>query len=219
MNRIVAFGDVHMAGSAVSRLPDLETADLILVNGDLTNFGHRQDAEPLIDLLLSRNARVLALHGNLDHPDVEQLLIEKGVSLHSKGRRYGPIGVFGVGGSNITPFKTPTEYTEKEIGLFLSMAYESVSDCPHHILVSHPPPLNSKVDRIRSGLHVGSQEVRRFIEKLQPDLCITGHIHEARGVDRIGRTVVLNPGMLHDGGWIEVNVTGTGLDARLQAWP
>jgi len=219
MKRIVAFGDVHMALSAVEEIPELESADLVIVNGDLTNFGRRQDAEPLIGLLLSRNPRVLALHGNLDHGDVEQLLVDRGVSLHSKGRKYGEIGFFGVGGSNITPFRTPTEYSEDELRRFLDMGYESVSDCRHHVLVSHTPPLDTAVDRIRTGAHVGSREVRRFIEEVQPELCITGHIHEAPGSDLIGRTTVLNPGLLQDSGWVEIDVTETGLSARLQTWP
>jgi Icc-related predicted phosphoesterase len=34
--------------------------------------------------------------------------------------------------------------------------------------------------------------------------CLTGHIHEAVGMDRIGETIIVNPGMLRDGRYIEV---------------
>jgi hypothetical protein len=32
-------------------------------------------------------------------------------------------------------------------------------------------------------------------EKYQPDLCRAGHIHEGKGVNTIGRTTIINPGM------------------------
>ena len=41
---------------------------------------------------------------------------------------------------------------------------------------------------------VGSTTVRQVIEKYQPLLGLHGHIHEAKGVAKIGRTVCVNPG-------------------------
>jgi len=41
---------------------------------------------------------------------------------------------------------------------------------------------------------VGSTAVRTFVEKHQPLLGLHGHIHECKGVDRIGRTLIINPG-------------------------
>jgi len=36
--------------------------------------------------------------------------------------------------------------------------------------------------------------VRKIIEKYQPLLALTGHIHESRGLVNMGRTTVINPG-------------------------
>jgi Icc-related predicted phosphoesterase len=36
---------------------------------------------------------------------------------------------------------------------------------------------------------------------VQPLICFTGHIHEARGIDAIGRTKLINPGPLREGGY------------------
>ncbi len=41
--------------------------------------------------------------------------------------------------------------------------------------------------------------MREFIEKYRPDLVLCGHVHEARGQDMLGKTVMVNPGMLRNG--------------------
>jgi Icc-related predicted phosphoesterase len=41
---------------------------------------------------------------------------------------------------------------------------------------------------------VGSTAVRDAILEYQPLLTLHGHIHESRGVQRLGKTVVINPG-------------------------
>ena len=41
---------------------------------------------------------------------------------------------------------------------------------------------------------VGSTAVRKAIESYQPMLSLHGHVHEARGFVKIGKTLCLNPG-------------------------
>jgi hypothetical protein len=36
--------------------------------------------------------------------------------------------------------------------------------------------------------------VKRLIEKYQPLLGLHGHIHESRGAQKVGRTLLINPG-------------------------
>ena len=67
-----------------------------------------------------------------------------------------------------------------------------------------------------NGTPVGSPAVRAFIERRQPDVAVVGHIHEGHGVDRLGATVVLNPGALRDGGYVVVEDDGTRLTAELR---
>jgi hypothetical protein len=50
--------------------------------------------------------------------------------------------------------------------------------------------------------------VRTYIETRQPLICFTGHIHEAKGIDRIGRTQIINPGPLWKGGYAYAEVEG-----------
>jgi Icc-related predicted phosphoesterase len=67
------------------------------------------------------------------------------------------------------------------------------------VFVFHSPPRDTACDLIASRAHVGSRAIRAFLEKHQPPLVLSGHIHEAPRVssgyrDAIGRTVVVNPG-------------------------
>ncbi|MFN2488514.1 MAG: metallophosphoesterase, partial [Actinomycetota bacterium] len=52
----------------------------------------------------------------------------------------------------------------------------------------------------RSSMPCGSTAVREAIEKGQPALSLHGHIHEAKGNTRIGRTLSINPGSSYEQG-------------------
>jgi Icc-related predicted phosphoesterase len=215
--RIVSFGDIHMSLRNITRLaPELRAADLVILSGDLTNFGGREDAARVLAATRSHARELLALSGNLDQPDVIDFLDEQGISLHGRYRRIGALGIFGCGGSNITPFRTPTELSDAEIGTLLDRAYAPVADAPQRLMVCHTPPAHTATDRISSGQHVGSPAVRAFIEEHQPDVCITGHIHESAGLDHVGRTTVVNAGAFRDGGYIVVSAGADGLTAELK---
>src|SRR5205823_2078063 len=165
-------------------------------SGDLTNFGGIQGARKVLDEVRERCSRVLALSGNLDRREVIPFLEAEGIALHGKGVVAGGIGIFGCGGSNITPFSTPTELTEDEIYETLARGYAAVRDCRPLLMVCHTPPYETKCDRIVGGKAVGSTAARRFIEEVKPDVCISGHIHESAAIDTIGPTTIVNAGPL-----------------------
>lgn len=215
--KIISFGDVHMATRNLARMGDqLRDTDLIIVSGDLTNFGGAADARKVLDAVRAACPRVLALPGNLDQPEVTAFLETASVALHGKGLMIDGVGIFGCGGSNISPFRTPTEFTEDEIYDTLMRGYAAVRDCRPLLMVCHPPPFETKCDRIIGGRAVGSTAARRFIEEVQPDVCISGHIHESAAVDRIGATTVFNAGPFKDGGYIVVHSDGAQLRAQLE---
>lgn len=213
--RIIAFGDIHMALGNFRNIPEIDKADLIIITGDLTNYGTSKDAKKILDEVMRVNKKILALHGNLDEPEVGDYLADLGLSLHGRGKKINNIGIFGVGGSNITPFNTPTEFSEDELAGLLVKGFEQVKNKKSLILVSHAPPFNTKADLLGSGAHVGSNAVREFIEEIRPALCLTGHIHEARSVDMIGDTMVVNPGMIKDDSWVEITVVHGVIKAAL----
>ena len=62
------------------------------------------------------------------------------------------------------------------------------------IMALHGPPHGTRVDRI-GGEHTGDRNFRKFIDDIQPHLVICGHLHENAGKnERIGRTMIINPG-------------------------
>ena len=99
--------------------------------------------------------------------------------------------VAALGYSNPTPFNTPGEYSEQELAERLSKFQE----LKLRVLICHCPPKSTKLDRAGEGQHFGSQAVREFIEKNQPEYFYCGHIHEAAGAsEQLGRTKGLNVG-------------------------
>jgi len=77
----------------------------------------------------------------------------------------------------------------------------------HKILfISHNVPNNTQLDKIGKyahkkvrGKHYGSKLIRRVIDRWQPLLHIGGHIHEGRGMQKLGKTLCVNPGAAHEG--------------------
>jgi uncharacterized protein len=215
--KIVSFGDVHMATRNLQRMDAvMRDTDLIIVSGDLTNFGGIDDAGKVLNDVRGACGHVLALPGNLDTRAVIPFLEREGVALHGRGVVIDGVAIFGCGGSNITPFKTPTELTEDEIYETLMRGYGEVRGERPLLMVCHTPPFETRCDRIAGGRAVGSTAARRFIEEFKPDLCLSGHIHESAGLDTIGPTTIVNAGPFKDGGYIVVRTADGKLDARLE---
>ncbi len=215
--KIISFGDIHEDLSNLKPLKnELKNADLVIVTGDLTNFNGCKEAERVIEEIMKYNENVLAQLGNLDQPEVNDYLTDRGINLHRNGFIRDDIGIFGVGGSNPTPFNTPTEFSEDEIETFLLDGIDKVKSATFKIMVPHMPPKETKLDIISAGVHVGSQSVRNFILKHKPDIALSGHIHEARGSDTIGNTLAFNAGMFRDGGYVVITKQAGELSAELK---
>lgn len=226
--KIIVFGDIHMATGEARRIPGIAEADLVILNGDLTNRGGIREAKIVLDDILGLNPKVLAQFGNMDRPEVNDYLENLGLNLHGQARLMGgEVCLVGVGGSNPTPFRTPSEFSEQELlrlaeqAMIQGLEYKKLAEPLHRrsiplILICHAPPSNTTVDTLRSGRHVGSLAFRTVIEKYRPDLCITGHIHEAKGRDNLADTPIVNPGALRGGGWVTIHINHSQLEIDLQ---
>jgi len=214
--RIVAVSDVHGNLAALRGLADaMAEADVVVLSGDLTQFGHAPDAARILDEARAHAPRVLAVAGNCDYADVADYLEAEGVSLHGRSTILEGVAFLGAGGSLPCPGRTPNELSEGALARALDASAEGLSPDLPWVLVSHQPPRDTVADRIYGGAHVGSRAVRAFIERHRPAVCFTGHIHEGRGVDSIGPTKVVNPGPARGGyALAELEATATLVQVR-----
>ena len=207
--RILAATDFHGDRDAFRRVAAKarNAADVVVVCGDVTHFGLLAQARELLSPLLDLEAPVLLVPGNCDVPS---LAIEKRgnvESIHGECRTIGGFSFLGVGGSPPGPLNAPFELEEPEIARILEEARSNCNTRENMIVVSHTPPKDTRVDRAFNGEHVGSHSVREFVEKNQPELLICGHIHEAKGMDRVGETVIVNPGPTTHGNCAMIDLT------------
>jgi Icc-related predicted phosphoesterase len=215
--KIISFGDVHMATENLERMRGIIGADdLVIVSGDLTNFGGERDASKVLAAVRGVCRRILAVPGNLDRREVVPFLEHEEVALHGRGLIIDGLAIFGCGGSNVTPFNTPFELSEDEIYDTLMRGYREVQGYRPLIMICHTPPYDTKCDRLRNGRPVGSTAARRFIEEVQPDVCVCGHIHESPGEDRMNATLVFNAGPFKGGGYVVIEPQDNGVKASLQ---
>jgi Icc-related predicted phosphoesterase len=182
-------------------------AEILVICGDITHFGSLQEARSLLSLLAGLRLPVYFVPGNCDPPSLATMEVEGASCIHGSYESYDEVTFFGLGGGPISPFSTPFEMTEEEIAEFLTSKAKRSLATRIFILVSHTPPKDTKLDRIFSGTNVGSEYVRKFIEEREPSAVFCGHIHEARGVDKIGKTILVNPGPARHGycGLVSVN--------------
>ena len=114
-----------------------------------------------------------------------------------------------LGWSNPTPWLTPRECSEDELWSKIESRASQVKNMKRCVFNIHVPPkdvlisecmkLDKDLKPIFTGTEPemtsgGSSAVSQAIEKYQPLLGLFGHIHEARGNIKIGRTLCINPG-------------------------
>jgi Icc-related predicted phosphoesterase len=204
--KIFAISDIHSAVKPFEKVSELiKNSDLVTISGDLSGWGSLDECINVLNTLSKINSNIIAVHGNMDSDKIIQYLDEKQISIHSRGIIRDSIGFFGVGGSNITPMNTPTEYSEDEIDKFLHDGYKMVKNADKIVLISHSPPRGAN-DKLFFGKRVGSVCIKNFLENNRVDICLAGHIHEAVGCEYIKNTPVVNPGSFKKGKYAIISI-------------
>lgn len=199
----IVIGDLHGDAGRIARIPELEQAQGVIISGDLSRQGGLASARQVVETIWQYNPTVLAQIGNLDRPEVDNWLEQQGINLHNKVRELTPkVAVIGLGGSVFTPLGTPSEFPESCYAGWLTKLDQQAGAYEFVVLISHNPPYDTVCDRLHNGVHVGSRALRDYLEERQPQACICGHIHEARGSQLLGRTIVANPGAFAAGGYV-----------------
>ena len=161
--------------------------------------------------------------GNDDYPDVLAVLERAGAQavFAAEGRVHALDDMhtlLSLGYSGPTPWHTPREVPDEQLGGMIADLVKQVADPSTCLFNFHAPPVDSTLDTsplldwtadpptqiVKAGEVVlygaGSPAVRKAIEDHQPLLGLHGHIHEAPGAVRIGRTLCVNPGSEYGAG-------------------
>jgi Icc-related predicted phosphoesterase len=107
--------------------------------------------------------------------------------------------------SNPTPWQTPREMSEEDLEKKLRELVVKVKNQDTAIYNFHVPPYGYSLDlcpkldenltmAADEKIHAGSIGAKKVIEEYQPLLGLHGHIHESRGAQKAGRTLLINPG-------------------------
>lgn len=190
--KILAVGDLHGDTGLAKKLAaraKRENVDLVIIAGDLTHFEH--STKNLIGPFVKEKKPVLLIHGNheaLATVDFLSQMYPETKNLHGYSFSKGDLGIFGCGGANfgISPMS--------ERGFFktLKKAHNGIKDKKTKIMVTHMHPHKSKAEF--SGFK-GSSGIRKALNEFEPDLLISGHIHEAEGIEeKIGKTRIVHIG-------------------------
>lgn len=204
--KLLVLSDIHGDIITIQTLvQSINDCDVIVIAGDITDFGGFKQADAVLSELKKSGLPVLAVPGNCDAPTVLEALTKHGSDLTQQ-----PIpldGVIFVGGGY--PAKDnlilPNEPISKEN-----------SDLPL-IFVTHEPAWDTDVDLQASTRHRGSKAVRSWIEHCQPLVAISGHIHEAFGTDQVGSTLLVNPGPLRNGRYAIIELNDNGANVTLHS--
>ncbi len=119
------------------------------------------------------------------------------------------IQMMSCGFANPTPWHSPREMPEEQLRSHLESLVAQLDDPSRSVFNLHVPPIRTSIDTapvvsedlapvIQGGAvlmgSAGSEAVRAVIETYQPLIALHGHIHESRGVAKLGRTICVNPG-------------------------
>jgi hypothetical protein len=157
--------------------------------------------------LADTSFKVYMAPGNDDHLEVDQVIEDSAAIVNCNNRNVmvGNHEMITFSWTNPTPWNTPREKPDEELEPMLEELVAKVQDKKNAIFNFHAPPYGFALDLapeltkdlIQAAdrkIHVGSRAVAKMIEGHQPLLGLHGHIHESRGVQKIRRTTIINPG-------------------------
>ncbi len=208
-------GSIEAAYKTTAKANKTE-ADVIIVCGDITHFGSVEDAEKVLAPLTALGSPVLFVAGNCDPSQLAEAQIKGAVNLHEQCHRLDTVSFMGLGAAPSSRFYSWFEMSEVKILNALVRTADRCSESGPLVVVSHTPPKGTKVDMAFCKIHAGSASLRTFIEKRKPNIVFCGHIHEAKGVDRIGDTIIVNPGPVRHGNCAIADL-GDKIDVKLES--
>ena len=166
----------------------------------------------LIPEKVPSETRVVVCPGNDDRAPVDDIVNSHKHVINGEGKVIGiddSHEMISCGWVNPSPWNTTREEEDEKLEERLERYISQLKNPESAIFNLHAPPYQTKLDEaplldkdlnpiIQGGrvvmVPVGSKAVRKMIEKYQPFLGLHGHIHEASGSMKIGKTYCVNPG-------------------------
>jgi hypothetical protein len=207
---VIALSDIHgslrFLNEQSSVAADLKAADMALISGDITNFGGQAEVDHIISELRKYNPNIFAVAGNCDPAAVDEYLKNSEINLNCNCIAHEGFALIGIGGEMSCPQHTDSGSIEQSLTVCSKHVYDQVPENAKVIFVSHYPPYGTAVDAVGGGQHAGSGAILDFILQYQPMLAVTGHIHDAVGVDTLGKTTLINPGSFKQGSYAVISI-------------
>lgn len=202
--RVAAVGDIHAGESTRGTLrPHVhalaQRADVLLLAGDLTNFGRPEEAQVLAGELVGAPVPVVAVLGNHDHHSGQAdairdtlaragvtMLEGESVTLELRGRTVGIAGSKGFGGG----FKGGCghKFGEPEMKSFIQATDDSARvlearlralDTDYRVALLHyaPVPGTLEGERLEIFPFLGAYQLGDAVDRAGADLIVHGHAH------------------------------------------
>ena len=198
--RLAAVGDIHVTKTSQGALQPLigavnERADVLLLLGDLTDYGTPEEAQVLAKELSTAHMPVVAVLGNHDfeseQPDeVARILCEAGVTLlDGEATEIGGVGFAGAkgfcggfGARSLEPWGEPTIKSFVREAVDEAMKLEKALGrlrTPEKVVLLHYAPIAATVEGEPCEIwpFLGSSRLEDPINRLGATLVLHGHAH------------------------------------------
>jgi Icc-related predicted phosphoesterase len=201
--RIAATADLHFTPQRWGPLRDemdrvRDEADVLVVAGDLTNYGRPDEMEPLLNVLVRLRVPVIAVLGNHDYEsdnqaELSKMMIDGGIKVLD-GSAYerdgvgfagtkGFVGGFGRG--LLTGFGEPEVKTFVRAGIDEAVKLERAMSqlrTSKRVVVLHYSPIAGTVEGEAPEIYpfLGSSRLAEVVDRHGADLVLHGHAHNGK---------------------------------------
>lgn len=188
--KLLCTADLH--GTIPTQMKEIvnrERIDAIIYGGDFAPHGWHGEGKmgDFIRFLASLKKPIFFVNGNMDPSPAYFKKLEKNYKnlnyIHLKRAKIGSYYLVGLGDYYPGP------------RLVLEKFEKLLNKKPDKTIIISHYPAKGLVDFTDDGEHAGSEKMRQVIEKYQPLLFLCGHIHEAAGVTKLGKTRIANVAM------------------------
>lgn len=205
--KILILSDLHAHNDVLDKMDDVfAKSDAVLFAGDFAACFKPETGKEALLQLCKKHDTIFAVLGNCDNEDFLEDLEEQDVCVEKTLVYHEGLAIAGAGGGTFFTGKTEFEREEQDIIDDFNIVKNCVEETgdksiwKNLILICHNPPKGKTVDAVNENLHAGSELFTNYIEENQPLAVICGHIHEGVGMEKIGETLVINPGSLGEAG-------------------